>query len=247
MWYLGGKHRQAKAIAAAVREYHPSFEVYVEPFCGALSSACAIIRAFPVGRTYILNDANTHLITFWQAALDGWDPPATIDEVTYRWYRDNRPADDPMTAYVGFAWSFGGKLFGGLARSATRQDKRGANGQNFGSYAGTMRKIVTLRLVKDSVIFTCGDYASVPVPDGAMVYLDPPYEGRTKQASHMEAIDVAAYVGYASSLSSRCVVMASQFGERPEWVTVHNWGDTVVRHRGSKGRDGTYETLQLVT
>lgn len=242
MRYMGGKHRQAKAIVAAVGEYHPHFDVYIEPFCGSLSSACAVIRAFPVGRIYILNDANVYLMTFWQAAIDGWNPPDVVTEEVYGWYRTHRPADDPMTAYVGFAWSFGGKFFGGFARSSDTRN------QGLSIYTGVMRKIVTLRAVKDSVIFMCGDYTGVPVPGGAMVYLDPPYEGRTKQASHMEAINVAAYVSYANSLTANdgCTVIASQFGERPGWITVHNWGDTVVRHHKSKGRDGTYETLQLV-
>jgi len=52
MWYLGGKMRQSKQIVAAI----DNFSLYVEPFCGALWSATAVMKTFP-GRRYLLNHA----------------------------------------------------------------------------------------------------------------------------------------------------------------------------------------------
>jgi site-specific DNA-adenine methylase len=90
MRYLGGKCRQSKEIVNAIRRLRPDFKVYVEPFCGAMWSACAIIRAFP-GRKYLLSDNNPYLMTTWIRARNGWDPPPVFSEAEYMDYKKRLP------------------------------------------------------------------------------------------------------------------------------------------------------------
>lgn len=222
--------RQSKQIVAAVRALHPEFETYVEPFCGALWSASAIIGTFP-GRKYVLNDINPHLVDFWREAANGWNPPAEISEATYVHYNKTRPHGDPMTGYIGFAWSFGGKFFGGAART---------NGLIKGSYKSCRNKIDVLRSA--DVAFSCKPFEQVEIPDKSMVYLDPPYEARTRQ-SHFGTFDKSHYLGWAEDLSVRSTVIATEFVAPPHWDILHNFGDTVVRHLNAKPKDGTTELL----
>lgn len=240
MRYLGGKARQSKHIVAAIDGLHPNFDTYVEPFCGALWSACAVMEAFP-GRKYILNDINPYLMTMWRAGMGGWDPPGHVTEADYEFYRKNKPADDPMTAYMGFAWSFGGKFFGGLAReNASFEVFQSSHPQ----CPSTTKKMNMLR--QNDVTLLCGDYQLVPIDHGSMIYLDPPYAGRTKQTSTNAAIDQGAYRIWSESLATESVVVATEFENSHRWQLMHDFGDTIVRHHSSKGKDGTRELLMRV-
>lgn len=236
MWYLGGKHRQAKAIVAAVAGVSPDFGIYVEPFAGAMWSATAMIQAFP-DKQFYLSDVHPALMNFWQAAIDGWDPPARVSEATYRQLNALRDPEDPMTGYVGFAWSFGGKFFGGAARS---------NGQIKGSYSSTMQKIRLLR--QADVQLACLDYRSVRPVRRAVMYLDPPYSfGRTPQDRGNGCFDRAAFLEYARGAAvASALVLTSEFVNDGGFEVVHNWGDTVVRHLNATPPDGTSELLMRV-
>ncbi len=112
-----------------------------------------------------------------------------------------------------------------------------------GSYTSTCTKINVLRGA-DVALF-CGDFSGVPIPDGSMVYLDPPYENRTKQSS-VTTFDRDHYYSWAEELSERCVVIATEFVNVRGWEVIHDFGDTVVRHHSSKGKDGTRELLMWV-
>lgn len=234
MWYLGGKKRQSKMIVEWIRWLRPDFHTYVEPFCGAMWSACAVIKAFP-GRKFVLNDANPYLMRFWTAAIkDGWDPPRKVDEATYNHYKRTRPLDDPMTGYLGFAWSFGGKFFGGAART---------DGTFKGSVDSTVFKVGMLRGA--DVTITNVDFTSVVVPLGQLVYMDPPYEKRTKQSS-VTTFDRGLYYKWAVMQSKRATVLATEFVNPLDWPVLHDYGDTVVRHLNGKSSDGTHEFLLRV-
>lgn len=234
MWYLGGKMRQAPRIVAVIRDLHPNFKIYVEPFCGALWSATAVMRAFP-GRSYILNDVNPHLVTFWKHAQSGFNPPECVTENDYKYYNKTRPLNDPMTGYIGFAWSFSGKFFGGAART---------DGKIKGSYKSTVDKIKILR--ESTVMFTCGPFEFVKPPHRSMVYLDPPYNGRTAQSKN-GTLDRPGYFKYAEGLAKNNKVIATEFINERNWPVLFNYGDTVVRHLNARPRDGTVELLLQVT
>ncbi len=243
MWYLGGKHRQSKAIVAAVRDLYPDFAHYVEPFCGALGSASAMAAQFP-DRHFILSDANPYLMRFWSAAiLEGWDPPEKVTLADWAWYKEHRPLDDPMTGYVGFAWAWLGNFF-----STPAMDKKYDPPRFHGSYGGCMRKIEILR--RANVDMRCCDYQQACVPADSMVYLDPPYHGRTKQSKDNADLDLREYKRYADSIAGRAgvVVIATEFENHHGWEVIHNWGNTIAPRgsRKDKPADPTEELLMLV-
>lgn len=103
----------------------------------------------------------------------------------------------------------------------------------------------------------CGAYdrvfkVSIPgkgrlVPDGSVVYLDPPYENRTKAGGNKGNFDRKRYYEWAEDLSERHVVIASEFVNPRGWEVLHNWGHTVVRHLNGKPKDGTEELLMRVS
>lgn len=161
--YQGGKSRIAKDVASRITP--GGSDTFVSLFCGS----CAVeskVKGFP---RMILNDLHPYLIAMLKGVQRGYTLPDSISEDEYRFLRENPDLDPVLTGFVGFGCSFGGKWFGGYARN-----KGGTN------YAAQSKK----SLLKDmtglqTAEFTCSDYRTVPIPAGATIYADPPYQGTT--------------------------------------------------------------------
>ena len=114
------------------------------------------------------SDANPWLMCMWQAVMDGWTPPDAVTEEQYADLKARKPLE-PITAFVGFGCSFGGKWFGGYAR-----DGRGHN------YAGIAARSVAKKAAGfGAATLTCGPYDVVTIPPNAVIYCDPPYAETT--------------------------------------------------------------------
>jgi len=161
MRYLGSKSKTYKQICVFLEAIRKSNQPFIEPFCGA----CWITQGMS-GVRYA-SDANKALITLHKAVQAGWIPPSEISEELYNQYKDSRDPNDPMTAFVGFGCSFGGKWFGGFAR-----DKH----SNFANQAknSLLKKFTKLTDVRFSHLL----YKDINVAD-CLIYCDPPYANTT--------------------------------------------------------------------
>lgn len=168
MQYLGGKSRVGKVLMNRVMAAVLERGAYIEPFVGGASM---MIQA-PSDVVRIGGDANAALITLWKALADGWVPPGVVSEDTYRSVKDAMDSNNPLTAFVGFGCSFGGKWFAGYARSGSRNYAANAR-------ASLLRKVVKLR----GVTWVSGDYRTCPLLPHAVIYCDPPYAGTTTYAA----------------------------------------------------------------
>lgn len=160
MYYLGGKIKIAKLLAARIRELEPGATWYWDPFCGGLSVSLALQAYAPT----LASDANVALIAMYLAIRAGWQPPESVSEEEYRTARA-LPDSDPRKAFCAIACSFSGKWFGGYARSGARNYARNAH--------RNLRKVPQISEIAQS------DWLTVEPRDlGACVlYLDPPYAG----------------------------------------------------------------------
>ncbi len=136
---------------------HPE-QLYIEPFVGA---ANVIAHMSGNRKAY---DAHPDLILMWNALKQGWRPPDFVTPELHASLRHAEPS--ALRAFVGFGCSFGGKFFGGYARSSKER--------NFAASAirSLDRKMVTLR----DVTFERGYFHELE-PKGALIYCDPPYAG----------------------------------------------------------------------
>ena len=243
---MGGKFRQRRAIADALRSHIDGSTTYVEPFLGGGWSFAHVIETCGPGRA-IGADVNGSLVELWRKVVaDGVDwLPTSLEEVeaNYHAYKDAQDMSDPLTVWYGVACSFGGKWYGGIARDGKGDRYKGADA--FAHCArSTERKAASMRTCPDLQLLRCS-YDELEIPDGAVVYCDPPYEGRTK-AHHFESFDYGEFWEWVKDLSSRCTVMVSCFDCPDDFTIVHQWGDTVVRHYRGKGTDGTNEKLVML-
>lgn len=193
MQYMGGKSRISKQIAEVLNSAINKDTPFVSLFCGS----CAIESKVQAD-VKILNDKHPYLIAMWKALQNGWTPPDVVTKEEYYRVKANMDENPALTGFVGFGCSFGGKWWGGYAK-----DKRGDD------YCGQAKR----GLLKDlsgvvNATFTCLDYHDVEIPDGAVVYCDPPYSNTTGYT--VGQFDTNEFWDYMRQLSKRCDVYISE-------------------------------------
>lgn len=159
MKYQGSKRRIAKEILPIILHGRKD-EPYVEPFVGG---ANVIDKVTGVRIGY---DNNFYLISLLKAIRDGWEPPEYISEEEYEFAKDSNIPH--YKGFIGFCCSFGGKFFGGYARSGTR---------NFASEG--RRNLLKQAKNLQGVEFKCLSFEDISVPKNSIIYCDPPYKNTT--------------------------------------------------------------------
>lgn len=208
MRYLGGKSRVAKQLVAQMPD--DVRNVY-EPFCGGGAMTVALANKYG---TVQASDIHHDLITMWRLLQEGWEPPEDVSEEAWRLWKyeiPRTPEQAATKAFVGYGCSFGGKYFGGYARS------RGTS-RNFAdeSKRNVLKQVESLR----DVVFVAGDYETlVRASPGDLVYCDPPYEGTTKYKTG--DFDHKRFWEWANRLADNGVMMYISEYQAPEgWTEV---------------------------
>lgn len=230
MNYMGGKHRQGTVIARYIKQVLEPGQLYVEPFCGALGVASRVTPHTPM----ILADISLPLINMWRAFQDpALVLPDVVSEEEYLRVKATKNPEDWRTAYYGFGMSFGSKYWGGYARNARGTD-----------YAANLKCSTNLkRQAVGDARFVHADYTHFSGLEGAVIYCDPPYAGRTK-AHDFSKFDHREFWDWCRGMvNGGNVVLVTEFTVPPDFVAVHDFGDTVVRHHSALPPDGTREVL----
>lgn len=176
MKYMGSKARHAKELLPIILANRKQGQWYVEPFVGGAN------MIDKVGGNRMGADINEYLIEMWKAVSSGWMPPELVTEEKYQKVRDNKDNDKPLTSYIGFAMSFGGKWFGGYRRdiAGTKDDPElkafNESEQSRKSYESLLKQQKKLL----SVDFRYSSYQDLDVPANSIIYCDPPYKDTTK-------------------------------------------------------------------
>lgn len=174
MQYLGGKSRLGPQIVRAILE-----DLGVSRL-GLVADLCAgaggvTHRLADVSDRVIAVEAHPGLVALHRAVQAGWVPPEHVSEEEYRALRNGDSAD-PLVTFVGFGCSFGGKWWGGYARTVSGD----ASARN---YAMNARRAV-LRETRPNIEHVAADVLAWEPPAGLqVVYCDPPYEGTTSYSA----------------------------------------------------------------
>jgi len=240
MWYMGGKFRQSKQIAATIKDIVGESDFnYYEPFCGAMWSATRVIKECSPSKV-VLSDISEALITMWKHLVNTDDvPPHLVTEEVRNEYKEKQDPKDWLTAWYGFATSFGGKWFGTIARH-TRERKPIYDFSP--GVKSTVRKVNVLKLVNNLSINNC-EYQEYRHVRGAVFYLDPPYKDRTKCHDYKAKFDHEKFWNFVRHLSKNNVVLVTEFITPDDFLVLHDWGDTVVRHYAAKNYGDASEKL----
>ena len=170
MQYVGNKSKIVKEILPLILAGSKN-RPYYEPFVGS----AAVISQVPPSFARFGNDKNPYLIALLTSIRDGWVPPEKVTEEEYENTRRQASRLSPeLVGFVGLCCSFGGKFWGGYARGTSDPSKRANNYALRGK-----RALLDLAPFLKGVQFTSSSYSDVHIPDGAIVYCDPPYQGTT--------------------------------------------------------------------
>ena len=133
----------------------------------------------------------------------GYSPPRFITEEEYQKVRQNIKEYSPeYVGFVGFGSSFGGKWFGGYGKS------KKPNGEIRWHSDETKRALERDMKYLQSVRFTCLDYRDVDIPNGSIVYADPPYANTTTYQG--QKFDSEAFWEYMRQISKNNQVFISE-------------------------------------
>lgn len=203
MQYFGGKCRIATKISPVINGciQATGCKQYYEPFCGALWVGRRID-----GVDRVFSDANEALITLWRSIQGGWIPPDNLSESEYRILSSKRDPSDPLTAFAGFACSFGGKWFGGYARNNSGVNRAGI---------GHRSLLAAARVIKPNDVFTTCSYDAID-PRGAVIYCDPPYMGTTGYGA-IGKFDTVIFFEWVREVGKSNWVFISEYCA-PEWT-----------------------------
>lgn len=171
--WAGAKRWQVPQITDLFNLMGPNRRL-VEPFCGGLSIALGLEP-----RRALLNDANAHLINFWQTLQRGVPLlSSSLDPLEYYKHRTllneltARGIYNTTAASVFYAlnqWAFNGLWrvnSRGEFNVPPRSSLRWLRPWDSRPYANVMRKWE----------FVCGDFESLALDETDFVYADPPYD-----------------------------------------------------------------------
>ena len=198
MKYQGNKNRIVVDILQIILKNRKNGQWYVEPFCGS----CSVIQRVRGNR--MASDKNKYLIAMWKSLTSGKEMPTEIPRELYNDVRDcfhgkNNRYDDDMIGWVGYMASFNGRFFDG---GYTGHEAVGANGKVRNYIAENIAN--TLRQVEDlkGVVWQCGDYNSISIPENSIIYCDPPYRN-TKEYQFSRGFDFDSFYNWCHEMSDK--------------------------------------------
>jgi DNA adenine methylase len=221
MRYFGGKARIAKKIANFLNGVRKDRQVYVEPFVGSANVLCLMD-----GERLAL-DFHPDLIMLLKEVQAGtFDYPAVVTEQQYSELKHSQPS--ALRAFVGFGCSYAGKWFGGYARDGDR---------NFCGNAASALKKKAAQL--QDVNFIYSDYRDIQdLPDGSLIYCDPPYLNHTQ--IHGQKFDTEEFWDVVRGWSGKHDVYVSEYVAPPDFVSVLN----IPTKTDILGSGGQYQRIE---
>lgn len=228
MKYQGGKTKIAKYIANEIISHScGGQDTLVSLFCGACSVEAKLTDKF---ENVICNDNHEYLIALLQGVQNGYQLPSIVTEDQWRYVKEHKEEDKILTGFVGFTCSFGGRFFEGYARS--HQTKR--------NYALEGKKALErdnefLKNVK----FICKDYRDVYLPDGCVIYADPPYNG-TKQYGN-KLFNSSEFWEYAEMISKTHLMFISELNAPDNFVSI--WSKPITRTL-DRNKDNYFKSVE---
>ncbi len=206
MKYMGSKARHKREILPILLRHRREDQLYIEPFVGG-ANMIDDMSGLRVGC-----DIDEDLIELWSAVSQGWVPPSQFDEVQYRAIRSEHKS--PLRGYAAFALSYGGKKFGGWCR-----DSKGVR-----DYVNEARRSALIQFPKlRDVLFIRSSYDQLHIPNGSLVYCDPPYQGSTE---YSVTFDHARFWEWVRQVSKYSMVFVSEYSAPADFSCV--WSKTVT-------------------
>lgn len=231
MKYMGSKSRIAKFLVPIIQAEieNSGATTYIEPFVGGANMIDKIKCSTKIGY-----DKSKYLIALLNHAKESTEYPGDISRETYSKIRTSfNNNDDTYTdtekGIAGFLSSYKGRFFDG-GYSGTRI---GANGKIRNYYDEAKRNILKQSPnLKDISFIYIDTYKDIIIPEGSVVYCDPPYEdtkqyGTSKDFSHDE------FWEWVREISKHNIVLVSELQAPNNFECVWQQDLTIAMNNGT--------------
>ncbi|AOZ64096.1 DNA adenine methylase [Mycobacterium phage CactusRose] len=236
MKYVGSKASVFKHLWPFIRPHLSSETTYVEPFVGGGNSIAQVPHARRLGA-----DANRFVVALLSAIRDGWVPP-DISREEYDDIRANRDSyAEELVGWAGVGCSYSGKWFGGYAGRV--RTKAGA----VRDYIDEARRNCLKQAPKlQGADFRHSHFLDLDVPDGSLVYCDPPYANTLRYPGEF---DTGKFWNWCRELSQFNTVLVSEYAAPEDWEPVWQGlrGSSLSANGSSGGRQTSVERLFVLS
>ena len=163
MKYMGGKNRLAKEILPIMLAEHKPGQYWVEPFVGG-GNMIDKVNGPRIGA-----DLNKYLIALFSEMQKPDFKAPLISEWLYQNIKDNKEVyPDWVVGFAGFQLSYGAVWFGSYRRDSIGE-------RNYADEA--VRNVEKQAKKIADIVFIHSSYDKLFIPDGSLIYCDPPYAG----------------------------------------------------------------------
>ena len=245
MRYMGSK-AQVPLPYEILKDRKPG-QLYIEPFVGSASCITQVLpNWFIDDGPRVGADKNPYLIALLQALQLGWKPEQHMTKEEYDSLREQYKAavipDDfferARMGYAGCGCGFRGKFFDSYVNTGGHGIARGGSSKD---YIAEFYKSLPSAQELSGIKFVCSDYVDLAIPNGSLVYCDPPYENTTK---YQYGIDHGFFWKWCEELVTRnCQVFVSSYesGIPANWHIV--WRK---RHRSTMANTRSKPVTEVV-
>ena len=190
MVYMGSKNRIAKYLLPFLTKYLTLDRWYVEPFCGGCNMMDKVNHPLRLA-----SDSNNYLIAMWRWMVEkNYDFPKKITKEDYAQYRElfntlNKSetrgnGDTSIEAFIGWIGlmaSVNGKFYQG-SYCNTKPEKRDYVKEHINNVLAQKDKL-------KGVVFKCGSYDKIDIPENSVIYCDIPYQGTEQYYKSAKGFD----------------------------------------------------------
>lgn len=198
--YQGGKASIRKPLVELLNSYRKPGQLFVEPFLGG----CNILPYMENPR--IGSEIEESLILLYKHIRDGGE---MFEYPTREQHKEQRHAEH--SAYRGFVGlcSFRGDFFAGYC-PPVRSNVLVATGRvvTHNDATSLIKAITRIQPLLEGANLLALSYEQLSIPDGSLVYCDPPYQGTL---GYKTSFDHEAFWNWVRELSARCTVLVSEY------------------------------------
>jgi DNA adenine methylase len=150
----------------------------------------------------------------YKALQGGWATPSQVTKEDYYACKARADLKDPLTGFIGYCCSYGGKFWGGYA-AANPKNPHGYARNGANSLARTFANCPS-----STVIFNHGSYETLDFGKRSLIYCDPPYEGTTGYDATGAFNHDAFWEWCRKRKAAGATVLISSYKARPDFKVV---------------------------
>lgn len=200
MVYMGSKNRIAKDILPIMLKEANKHNIttWIDNFCGG----CNLIDKVPNTFKRIGLDNNPHTIQALIGIRDHLNElPSETTEEYYKEIKGTPP--DPITSWIRFVASFGGRFENGYGRQGnTKKYRNSLTSQGLNNAKKQSPFLQGIELI-------CTDYDKYEYPDNCIIYMDIPYKGVTSYKG--AKFDHDKFWKWCEEMSKKHIVFISEY------------------------------------